>query len=366
MAKPEIVLLSVGLSSKCNRYCSHCSQEADMNGKFLRREQVDLLSREISKAGIRYQNLFFDLQFTGDGEALLHPEMVENLDIIMQSKAKLKGVFITSGADPDSRLENRNLQKLLQRPYAKKMTFCLSFNLFQKNYGRRLIHTLDELFRAGIKEAVIKVCLPLNHRETINRLEKLIRNWAGDIFLSNGASHHIKSVINEKELKEAFPAIDRYSKEELEEINQKKFVEIRPPSEFDLQIFHEFYLILCKEKLAIETKYGPRVITYAPHLLTGSGRAKKIKDQVPKVSTKGFCEELKKPSTGVYLAPDGYYYPSTYCPRDIPFRLGHVSEDLRQIYGKKIKTFRRLFKAILSDASSREQCAICLEEILKK
>lgn len=154
-------LMTLCLSTRCNRGCYHCLANADMEGKIFTIQNAIKLESEISKCKKNFlldeDNFSARVEFTGRGEPLLNPFLVEIFDHIFSQK-EVFGVLDTSGVNPSAINEIEAFKKILSKDYASRLEFFLSFSLFEERCLDRLAQTIFLLVEGGMERATIRVC----------------------------------------------------------------------------------------------------------------------------------------------------------------------------------------------------------------
>lgn len=372
--------LMLSLSSKCNRGCSHCYFDSNMKGTFFSPENAVFLAEELAKANeknIDKFNLEFFLHFSGNGESLLNPNFEEIMDIIFEGNPFISGSFITSGVDPKNSSEEKRLVNLLSKPYANRLNFCVSFNLFEKDFSKRITRTLDILFENSDKKVGIKICLPkkrvyLPILKLHNLLEKhFIENVREEnpIILEND-NEIIEPIGISYRLKEAVKFIcwlDKESKKrEIKEAANKHLINIRS-SEDDILAEMIDLKISFNQSFILRTKFGERRIDYLPHSLTCRGRAKNMPwEEFPKNVRKTPCCYMIK-SLMPCINSDGYYYLTPDCLKIPTMKIGQVTDNLLDIIFVTNGFLKMLLQKIILDQRPYEDiCELCSKIAAKR
>jgi len=308
----EYIEFSLCVSGKCNRGCSHCFLNGNMEGKLFSLEKALLLSREIrkiTKLVSKKADLRFDIHLTGEGEILLNPEMIDVLDIIMVNE-NVRCSLVTSGANPKSVQEVDLMMKLLSRPYIKRINFCLSFNKFEKGFSKRLIYNLDLLFKCNVEEVTVKVCLPFHYRKTLCSFARLIfghfSKWPRKKHPLLSDQEIFTSTVKEYEFLNPVPPdcrLDMNNDVSVQESTKKRFVKIRPPSKKEIFYLGEWVSITHRETVEFETEHGLRRIVFSPHFLTKLGRAEELDPKFIITERDQFCGYLKGECEQVHIHP---------------------------------------------------------------
>jgi len=340
-----------------------------MEGTFFSLEKALCLSREIhriTKLFSKKIDLQFEIDLTGEGEALLNPEMVDILDIIMGLNNNVTCFLVTSGVNSESIQEINSMVKLALRPYAKRINFCLSFNEFEKKFPERLICSLDLLFQNNVPEATVKVCIPFYYRKVVSSFVELIfghfSKWARKKHpLLSDREIFIQSVKENEFLEPLHRSyrLDMNKKKTVKKSVKKGFVNIRTPSREEIFSLGEWLSINCRETIEFETEHGLRKITFSPHFLKKLGRAEKLSSEFLIKEQNQLCGYLGEDYPPLHLGADGYYYPYGLCNK---FKIGHIEDNLEVILWRHRNLKKILHRAIIADTNmSRSFCSICIE-----
>jgi hypothetical protein len=378
-----ILNLGLGVSSKCDRGCAHCSGKASMGGQFLSLENALLFAREIRRSTKSIEeenkiNLKVHINITGGGEglageALLHPDLVGILDLVLGLCPNVIVSFITSGVNPKNLGEIERLKTILKRPYAERITFCVSYNHFEKRFPKRILKTLDLFFRNGVKNAVIKICQPeISVMRTMLKLDWLIRayfvRWARKLDPFAAKENFLIHARIEEGLTDMarwffyYGSRDKEPEEEIEFYTRKA---VRPHAITRRRLALGYVLLRSEfcESFRFRSEFGEHEITYQPHFLSLHGKAKSLGDPgFPPDVHKKFCAFLiAHRRSYLYLGPNGFYYPSCGCPAAAPLKIGHASEFMRVMLWKHHVLRKKLFEQILFDPSIdyEDICELC-------
>lgn len=361
--------LSVNLSSQCNRYCSHCGNNGNMNGRLFTVEQAALLAEELKKAveSSREEKntptIFWSLGLTGNGELLLNPDMEKILDILFDVCPEITRMrMVTSGVDPSSPAEERRLRNILSK-YRDRIDVSLSFNLFQKNFPERLTKSLDVLFDY-ISTVTLKICLSVdNGAPTLDTLSKTIQEHFKDRarvdpFTKNpDFMYEIWDPNQIKKLIEIFLgiSIDEEEDPKIKKIIQERVANIREVSEEELWDAMYGFRMIFDSAYHLALSCGDKKITYAPQFISKRGRASQLPDRELTGSHRKCCFLFsgKKNPPSWHVGTDGYIYPTPDCPSDAePLRLGEVGNNMRQVLYEYFHVRKILLRNIIKDCSS--------------
>jgi MoaA/NifB/PqqE/SkfB family radical SAM enzyme len=365
-AKVNLLSFSLCLSSKCNRGCKHCSADATMEkGTFFKPKQALLLVRELRRIVHLFpkDNLQFYVEFTGNGENLLNPDLVLIFDILFGMLPQLQGTIITSGIDPKSLQEKTQVKTILHRPYSNRLHFSLSFNRFEKRFPARLLKTLDLLFAEGVSSASIKLCLPENGPLlTIYQLDMLLERYFSRRLplkdrLDPSPVLYCTDFIKDTELivRELLGKLppQKLSWEELYPCIQTQLTGTLPIEPIFIGIMKMLSRSLYRQTFQLKTRYGIKQIRYIPHFLTKQGRALQLDDLGwPLNKHRRLCgyqlEEIQKISA-IHISSNGYHYPSVECPEDQAICFGHISDDFRIMLSYSLHFRKILTPTVIAD-----------------
>jgi hypothetical protein len=354
--------LSVCLSGKCNRNCSHCVVNADMKGVYFSKENAQLLANLVKEEGKVFArgNLHGQYDFTGNGELLMNPDLVEIFDILF-SQSQSVGLLVTSGIDPKSKEEADRLKTILSREYASRLQFDVSFNLFERRFPKRLIKTLKLLFENGVREVGIKICQ--TKKRTLSSLAKaydlivpFFLRWAREVDPLASAElsfYNCNLTEGAKRMIEDLYLINN---------NPQSLQKVRPLTQADFDSEQVFFQATFCHTVAFQTRFGERRIKFIPHFLTKRGRAMNLDaESVPPGKEKDLCSFLTdKTKHGFHVGSDGHIYPNIECPNKDIFRLGDLTTPMDVVYGRLSGLRRKLFELIVTDKRMyTDMCEFC-------
>src|SRR5665647_2468987 len=102
MPKKMLIHLTIAATSRCNRGCSHCATEATMdNPKDFSKKMARALLVSADKLASRIY-----VSITGGGEPLLHPELVNLVEIFTRHRKVSTVHMVTSGFLPEDAAES--------------------------------------------------------------------------------------------------------------------------------------------------------------------------------------------------------------------------------------------------------------------
>lgn len=371
--KKIVISLGLCLSSICDRGCSHCDANATMNGRFFSPEDALLLTKELRKKTktLKKYDIHFSVQITGDGESLINPDFVQIFDIIFGLCPNITGHIMTSGIN--SLEEEKRLTTLINRPYAKRLDFCLSFNLFQKNSSSRVLKTLAVLFENGIESVHIKICQTYKRVfRTISRLNKILYEhfikWVREIQPIIDGQPAFYPVDLDKELGtiiEDLCDLDLSEKPEtIIKAVQSALVNTLAPEKNELDKAKVFLQTRHVQTFAFKTSFGEKKIIYFPSLLSKRGRAKNLPDPGSFVNLHCLCPYLatRENHSEPHIGSDGIYYPCCDCPPEKSLQLGHISDDLGKVIGFSSAFKEFLLRQIIIDKTNyTDICDHCVK-----
>lgn len=166
--------LCIEATKMCDRGCAHCITMADAkNATHFSPDNLEKLllqTRDFGKVRII---------FTGGGEPLLNPKIVELFDLCHKHLGKrLVEIYLaTSGFLPEEKSQEDRFTRLIKKPYAPKIKLGISFNLFQENFPERLKSTMICLTKFGkdLRKRTIRMCMSCeNFGETYRALAKVL------------------------------------------------------------------------------------------------------------------------------------------------------------------------------------------------
>ncbi|MFA5961558.1 MAG: radical SAM protein [Parcubacteria group bacterium] len=377
--KKILWVMTGSFSSLCNRGCAHCLDNANMeNGCYFSPKNAELLASEIKSEQERSSDdVDSELHLAGNGEILLNPDIVEIFDIIFGQNQKNSGNLVTSGIDSKAPKEKDRLLEILSREYASRLYFNLSFNLFEKRFPKRLIRTLELLFKNGVKKVGIMICQP--RQRTLLTSYKLIwliyhyfirwvreidpqASWEEiyDCNLGEGVSSdakHLSYLDCSPTLWRRHDGFLTPASTELECNGESLSIRSIPKTELfhstvDMRSIH-------MRTLRFLTKFGELEIKIKPKFLAKRGRAMKLDDLG--FPDKGLCNFLAGSDySPVHFGADGSWYPNCDCPILRSLRIGYVHEDVRQVWHRRETLRKHLFEKIISDQHGyADICQFC-------
>lgn len=378
--KEKILWVMTGsFSSLCNRGCAHCMDSADMEkGCYFSPKNAELLANEIKNEQKRAKDdVYSELQLAGNGEMLLNPDIVSIFDIVFGQNRKVSGNLVTSGIDSKSPEEKKRLLEILSRDYASRLYFNLSFNLFEKHFPKRLIKTLDLLFRNGVKKVGIMICQPyhctlLTNYKLTNLIYHYFIRWVREIDpraswkdfcdcdLGNGVSESMKHLPYANYSTASWKRHKGFLTPALVESKcEEESLKIRPIS--NVELFHSTVDMrsMHTRTLHFLTKFGELEIKIRPKFLTKKGRATELDD--PGFPDRRLCNFIAGADySPLHFGADGYWYPDCDCPILKSLRVGKVHEDVRQVWHRREVLRKHLFEKIISDQRGyTNACQLC-------
>ena len=333
-------------------------------------------------------DLIFKYQLTGDGESLLNPDLVEIFDILLGSFEDTQCWMVTSGVNPRSPDEEKRLRTILSRPYANRLDFDLSFNLFQRGFPKRFLRTARILFENGIEKIGIKVCqTDMATNKALWKLFNIVTNyfikWSREIdplISLEEAFTHLEFGSNIQEMiMDLVPPVRKMketSAQKRRRINNS-LKKARVPSSHDLNMLSYIFNTNFNQTFQFPTKYGYRKIRIQPMFMLKRGRGRALPNLLWKYGQPKHpcCYALDmKESVAFHLSAEGHYYPTCECPKSEWLRLGDVDDNLVLIWNRW-KDLRDVFSGhIIQDnrmySDACDHCALVaskpeIQEILK-
>lgn len=344
-------LVNVCLSGKCDRECEHCSANGSMGGgSFFTSEQAHILAKNVRKLTSDVLNkegivLGLGFAFTGNGEIMLNPQYPRILDIFFSMAPDVEARIVTSGVN--SKEEEQRLLELLSRPYAKKLEWYLSFNLFQTGFSKRLIRTLKLFFENGVDKVAIKITQsPQDVYGTMRKLNRLIggyfAKWIREVRpLITSFETNFIPIDFEKSTEQMMLDLFDGNLSPDPEVSSKNLQAVlrgvRSPTRKTLSELFIHLNTNFNRTFRFETRYGEKEIVYAPQHLINRGRAttlKNVKWRFPDIKTPcRYLRSTEERTSPLHIGSDGFYYPSCDCPIVEQMRIGHIGDDILQIIG---------------------------------
>jgi hypothetical protein len=336
------IQITFDITSYCNRGCSHCFTEASTkNPKHFTLNLLSKLIKEIKRTG--YQEVNFC--FTGGGEPLLNPRLVELVDFSFNHLgSRLKNLsIVTSGFLPDENRERARLAKLLQRPYISRISLGLSFNLFNPKIPKRFANTLSLIINS----------------------QKILRCVA--IKMSLGC-HNFRDSF--KALNDAFRQIERRTSTEIDPFLVPPFFKL--PGMFSSTVWsrkrywdmqNRVFAWPCIYVISNGTNWL-RGIEFNPSSLVMQGRAKNLKN-LPLYKYE-FCPSVFIPgnwfSNEISISEEGVFYPRC-CFSAKGIELGKLSTtSLPEVFRRKRQFESQILRLFLADKrmyTPQNMCEIC-------
>jgi|GEM_PF-3265795 len=336
------IQITFDITSYCNRGCSHCSTNANTkNPKHFTLNLLSRLIKQIKRAGYTQVNFCF----TGGGEPLLHPRLVELVDFSFNHLGgRLKSLsIVTSGFLPDENQERTQLIGLLQRPYISKVSLALSFNLFNPKIPERFANTLSLIINS----------------------QKILRRVA--IKMSMGCNNFRD---NFKVLENAFRQVEKQTSTEIDPFLVPLFSKL--PEMFSSTVWsRERYqdmqnrLFVCPCIYVISNKANwLRGIELHPFSLVMQGRAKNMKN-LPLYKYE-FCPSVFVQanwfSNEISISEEGVFYPRC-CFSTEGIELGKLSSTpLPEVFRRKRQFESQILRLFLNDKrmyTPQTMCEIC-------
>lgn len=178
----KYIELSISATTFCDRGCTHCISMADTKNPV----HFSLASMEKILSQVRdYKRV--RVVFTGGGEPLFNPKIVELLDLchVFLGKRLSQIYFITSGFSSEEEVLTKRFLEIVEKRYAPKIKLAVSFSLFEKHFPDRLKNTFIYLARYGkeIRQRKIRMCLG---RENFGRTYRALAHVLNEVEVQTG------------------------------------------------------------------------------------------------------------------------------------------------------------------------------------
>lgn len=160
----KILNLSLYPTSRCDTGCNHCMDDCNMNNP--QDFKVTTANQIIDEVG--GENSDLAVLFTGYGEPLLAPDLVEIVEAFGNYKGTKNIGIVTSGFSDKDSFRKAQFDDLLNEPFIKKLGISQSFSLFHPSFPERLKNIIEAMINNGKKkELTIRICLAAdNYKET--------------------------------------------------------------------------------------------------------------------------------------------------------------------------------------------------------
>lgn len=343
--------LSIFPTSRCDTGCSHCMDNCNLNNPCdFTLEMAEQIVTEASR-----EDSILEVLLTGYGEPLLNPNLVKIVECFASYRKNEFVHIITSGFSDKDSFRKSQFENLLKSPWAKKIRFDHSFNLFHPSFPERLKNAIEMMLDNGKRmEISIRLCLAVdNYKETWREAERIIGEIATQMRLEYRKTFFGWS---EESRKKNFYWVQKFIEDNKEVYSWAV--------EFESWIIPQFQFIL--EKGGDDWLLA---IGIYPILLEGIGRAEKMRNKVLNFTCGaifyGFGDDYAPSLT---VMPDGRVT-AECCNKVIYGKLGEKS--LFEMSEEDRIFSKRLLPTLLSDKRmfewrSRDICRICQNLIAEK
>jgi MoaA/NifB/PqqE/SkfB family radical SAM enzyme len=334
-------------TSQCDTGCAHCIDNSDCkNPIHFTKELAEKIVKEA-----RSERWMLSTLFTGGGEPLMAPELLEIADTFGKYERMYTFGIITSGFTDAEADRKEKFEKLLKKPYAKKITVEQSFSLYHKSFPERLsniLRSITSIRRSSYLQ--IRACMSLdNCYETQKSIDDVIKNLA-------------------KELdSETFPLPigwqDDFST--LHYLFENKIIGDKIAHRLAVESF------LAPSWRALKTKEGGIVTRTQPISFEQTGRGENI-SQSSYAKSVCYTTSVDFPDTYLIVGPDGSVYPDCSCYPISHMRLGKIGKDsLVELVRRKDLFTARITQALLADKrmcrwGTKEACDVCKQIVFEK
>ncbi|MFA6047837.1 MAG: hypothetical protein WCV59_05180 [Parcubacteria group bacterium] len=358
--------VNICLSGKCDRGCHHCLANGSMNGgSFFTLEQAYILAKNVKKFVDTLNDRKIDLRLgfacTGNGEIMLNSQYPQIFDVFFNIASDVEARIVTSGVDSNE--EEQRLLEILSRPYAKKLEWYLSFNLFQSGFPKRLVRTLKLFFENGVDKVMIKITqAPQDVYGAIRKLNRIIEGyfakWIREVrpliisldtdFVPVDFSKSTEQMMLDLFDGNLSPNPDISSRN-----LQATLKNVRSPTRETLGGLFVHLNTNFDRAFRFETRYGEKKIVYAPQHLIKRGRAATLKNvrwRFPDIKTPcRYLRSTEEKTSPIHIGSDGFYYPSCDCPSVEEMRIGHIKDDISSMLSSFYVLHRLLLFCMIKD-----------------
>jgi organic radical activating enzyme len=354
IGKRQIKMRDIGISlfptSVCDTGCTHCLDNCSTkNPTYFPVELAKEIIKEVKRAERKFAVLF-----TGNGEPLMAPDLLELADVFGAYKRTEYISLITSGFTHLDGFRKSQLEELLRRPYKKKLHIEQSFNLFHSSFPERLENIIELM--ATMKHGgylIVRACMSYNNRsETWAGIEKAICAVASKL----EATHCFMLPVGWDEMDRLmyFPLI--------QELVSRIGVSWRVAVEASL-IPHWCFL---------RTKSGNVLMAIQPISFEQIGRGKNIQQHSWARFVCDVFGDHNEVATHLSVRTNGDVYPECTCPAGEQMKLGTIGVDsLASIAWRKDIFAERLRRNILADKrmfewGTYEVCVLCQQIVAER
>jgi organic radical activating enzyme len=336
--------LSIFPTSRCDTGCSHCMDNCNLNNPC--DFTLEMAEQIVSEAG--KEDSILEVLLTGYGEPLLNPNLLAIVECFASYKKNEFVHIITSGFSDKDSFRKSQFENLLKSPWANKIRFDHSFNLFHPSFPERLKNAIEMMLsREERMEISIRLCLAVdNYKETWREVESTIEEVAMQMCLE-----YRKTFFgwNEENRKKDFYWVQKFIQDDGGEYSWAV--------EFEAWNIPQFQFIL-------EKGGGDWLLAIGIHpiVLEGIGRAEKMQNKVLDFICGAIFHSIKGEYTpSLTVMPDGRVT-SECCNKVIYGKLGEKS--LFEMSEEDCLFSKRLLPTLLSDKRmfewrTRDTCRIC-------
>lgn len=350
----KILNLSVYPTSRCDTGCSHCMDDCNMNDP---QDFKPAMAKQIIDE-VAAENSDLAVLFTGYGEPLLTPDLVEIVETFGNYERTQHVGIITSGFSNKDTFRKSQFEKLLNGPCAEKLSISQSFSLFHPSFPERLENIIETMITNGQKkDLTVRVCLAAdNYKETWEAATCTIH----EISAKMGLGHKIPFFgWSENDRGKYFLWV-------------QKFIENNKGSyhwavEFESHLTPQWHFIFKKEKGANSLLLAIRI---QPIVLEKTGRAEKISNTpITDFSCGALSDCFENDDfSALTIFPDGSVH-SDCCHKMLYGRVGEDS--LFEMDRHKSIFTKKLFSSILADKrmfrwGTRDTCRLCQNLVAEK
>lgn len=352
--KKQRKMRDIGISlfptSVCDTGCAHCLD--DCNTKDPEHFSVEL-AQEIIKE-VKREKRKFAVLFTGNGEPLMAPDLLEIADVFGAYKRTEYISMITSGFTCMEGFRKSQLEELVRRPYERKLHIEQSFNLFHHSFSERLENIIELMITMNHKGyLIVRTCMSFNNqRKTWAGIEKAICAVASKL----AATHCFMLPVgwDEMDRRMHFPLIQ----ELLEGMGTTWQVAVEAAF-----IPHWCFL---------QTKSGHVLLAIQPIAFEQIGRGKKIQQYSWGKFVCDVLGEHNEVATHLSVRTNGDVYPECTCPAVEHMRLGKIGvNSLADIAWRKDVFAGKLRRNILADKrmfewGTYDVCTLCQQIVAER
>lgn len=169
MSNRQRACITIHVTTRCNRGCSHCSFDSNMrNGADFDCEKTEKLLKNLETIHLKT-----NFCLTGGGEPLLNKHLPDITKMILASPITKRVSIVTSGFLDDAAEKNR-LENIIKNDKEEKVGICTSFHNHSKNYLQRFQNTLEFLIETERRYFDIKVIIGRHDKYLHDELEEVL------------------------------------------------------------------------------------------------------------------------------------------------------------------------------------------------